>query len=106
MADDIKKTKPSYTLEELAKAIRSAKDPDPGIRVKRGKDRSIPMPSVGADKDTEYDLGDGLKYKPSEVFKPKVPKDGLMLLKKGGSTNKYARGGGIESRGKTKGRFV
>jgi hypothetical protein len=44
MADDIKKTKPSYTLEELAKAIRSAKDPDPGIRVKRGKDRSIPMP--------------------------------------------------------------
>jgi len=30
----------------------------------------------------------------------------LMRKKTGGAIKKYARGGGIESRGKTKGRFV
>ena len=105
MAEDIKKPKTSDTMEELAKAIRSGKDLDPGIRMKRGEDRSIPMPRLMADKDTEYTFGNGLKYKPSEV-KPGVVKDGLLLLKTGGVTKKMVRGGGIESRGKTKGRMV
>jgi hypothetical protein len=105
MAEDIKKPKTSNTMEELAKAIRSGKDLDPGIKIKRGEDRSIPMPRLMADKDTEYTFGNGLKYKPSEV-KPGVVKDGLLLLKKGGVTKKMVRGGGIESHGKTKGRMV
>lgn len=105
MAEDIKKPKTSNTMEELAKAIRSGKDLDPGIKIKRGEDRSIPMPYLMQDKDAEIDFGNGLKYKPSQI-KPQVPKDGLLLLKKGGVTKKMARGGGIESRGKTKGRFV
>ena len=107
MAEDIKKPKTSDTMEELAKAIRSGKPNDAGfgIRMKKGEDRSIPMPRLMADKDTEYTFGNGLKYKPSEV-KPGVVKDGLLLLKTGGVTKKMVRGGGIESRGKTKGRFV
>ena len=88
MAEDIKKPKTSNTMEELAKAIRSGKDLDPGIKMKRGEDRSIPMPRLMADKDTEYTFGDGLKYKPSEV-KPGVVKDGLLLLKRAGLPKRW-----------------
>lgn len=105
--EDVKKSDTSGMLEELAKSIKNGKDLDSGIYMPRvnSDNRSVPMPRLMQDKDAEIDFGNGLKYKPSQI-KPQVPKDGLMLLKKGGSTNKYARGGGIESRGKTKGRFV
>ena len=54
---------------------------------------------------------------PKEVKKPAPPKpktvpvgqtevDGGSAMKKGGKVKKYARGGGIETKGKTKGRFV
>ena len=103
--EDVKKSDTSGMLEELAKSIKNGKNP--GIPMPRidSDNRSVPMPRLMQDKDVEIDFGNGLKYKPSQI-KPQVPKDDLMLLKKGGSTNKYARGGGIESRGKTKGRFV
>ena len=50
--------------------------------------------------------------KEPEPVKTKIPgedrnkKAGGPDLKKGGRVKRYARGGGIESRGKTRGRFI
>jgi hypothetical protein len=41
----------------------------------------------------------------AERFK-KSPENDSPGYKKGGNVKKYARGGGVESKGKTKGRFV
>ena len=48
----------------------------------------------------------GSKAKMGPASKMPVAKDmGSMMLAKGGKV-KYARGGGIESRGKTRGKFI
>ena len=44
--------------------------------------------------------------KPSPVFERARYIDEAVGKKKGGKVKKYARGGGIEVRGKTRGRFV
>jgi len=61
--------------EELNKAIGAPK----GTIIK-----PVPMPSPKFDEDKEIDIG-GMKIKPSQMRPPKVTKDGLMLLKKGGA---------------------
>lgn len=43
---------------------------------------------------------------PKDVMKYEREEHASMGMKKGGKVKKYARGGGIESRGKTRGRFV
>ena len=67
--------------------------------------------AAGKEKDTPAIA----KKEMSVLKKAKAPKDVMsyeakehaeMGMKKGGKVKKYARGGGIESRGKTKGRFV
>ena len=60
--------------EELNKAIGAPK----GTIIK-----PVPMPSPKFDENKEIDIG-GMKIKPSQIRPPKVTKDGLMLLKKGG----------------------
>jgi hypothetical protein len=43
---------------------------------------------------------------PKDVMKYEREEHASMGMKKGGKVKKYARGGGIESRGKTRGKFV
>jgi len=50
-------------------------------------------------------LEDKAYEKSKQPYVPDVLRP-LMRKKAGGAIKKYARGGGIESRGKTKGRFV
>jgi hypothetical protein len=56
----------------------------------------VAAPKATSFKDTPKQSGDT----------PKRGEDGYVLHKKGGSCKKYARGGGIEVRGKTKGKFI
>jgi hypothetical protein len=87
-------------LEMLRKAQKSGKNLDPGIYrdVPEGPNeqlnsalgfpkgtivKPVPFPKTKIDLDKEVEIG-GMKIKPSEMRPPKITKDGLMLLKKGG----------------------
>ena len=90
-------------LEMLRKAQKSGKSIDPGIYkdVPTGPNEAlnsalglpkgtivkpVPFPKMDIDPNKEVDIG-GRKIKPSEVQRPEVTKDGLVLLKKGGASN-------------------
>lgn len=94
---------------EMKKELKAA-----GIFAKAGEKKLAAherREAAGKEKDTPAIA----KKEMSVLRKAKAPKDVMdyesaehasMGMKKGGKVKKYVRGGGIESRGKTKGKFV
>ena len=94
-----KKAKEQWLKEEAArKAARAARDKEAAVKSAE-KLKALEAEHAQADEDRKqreaYEKHK--RYSKSELGR---------VFKKGGSVKKYARGGGIEIRGKTRGKFV
>jgi hypothetical protein len=92
MADDAEK------MEDARSRAAEASDESKGFLSK-----ILPTYKAGANKDFNKAVADFKKIPQKVRDKAAYDQSGH---KKGGTIKKMARGGGIESRGKTKGRFV
>jgi len=89
--------------KRVDESIAGAKEPRPPSNFRYRPANSPPLSGTRTGPSSR-NFGNNLATKTSNEARTKREEN--YGQKKGGAINKYARGGGIESRGKTKGRFV
>lgn len=104
---NVKKYKGGGGIKRFLGAVSplyAAMNPDEASGPLRGLGGIVPMMMRGPRKRRL----DGKPMTPQEemMANTPAPSGGMATMRSGGKVKKYARGGGIESKGKTKGRFV
>jgi hypothetical protein len=111
---DVDRAKRSlYKNKEDSKIYSRERGLSPGMAAKRLENRGVDMRGLVANEQNPDDLG---SYKKGGMAKADMKQDKSMMQKavnkhegrlhKGSAMTKLAKGGGIESRGKTKGKMI